>query len=113
MSKTQQISLGVVVVALLSVTTFDAALAASRGGIAAPKLHKQTIVQAREIQVASTGDGISSEADCKKREAGINSWADEEVAAMERGDEAGSRRAKFNTEALISDATDAGCFVIY
>jgi hypothetical protein len=72
-----------------------------------------TFAAGRDVQVSTTGDGQSSEADCKKREAGINSWADEEVAAMERGDEKGAKKAKRNYEGLLKDATDNGCFVIY
>ena len=100
-------------VALLSIAGNNAALAAGKAGVGMPKLHASTVIMAKEIQVAATGDGPATEKDCKKFEAGVNSWGQEEVDAMERGDEAASRRAKSNVEGLINDATDSGCFVIY
>lgn len=102
-----------VAAALLTLANSHVAVAASKFGVGAPKLHQSIIVQTREIQVAATGDGPATENDCKKFEAGINSWGQAEVDATEAGDERGARNAKRYTEGLINEATDSGCFIIY
>lgn len=99
--------------ALFSLSSADATLAAGKLGVGKPKLHQNTLVQAREIQVAATGDGPATEADCKKYEAGINSWGDAALETLQAGDEEGNRTANRNLQGLIDTATDNGCFVIY
>lgn len=42
-----------------------------------PQLHHSNAIMAKEIQAAATGDGPATENDCKKFEAGINSWGQE------------------------------------
>ncbi len=110
--QTKSVALGLAV-ALLSFTSVDVTLAASKLGIGAPKLHQTMIIQTREIQVAATGDGSATDKDCKKYEAGINSWGQEEVDAMEAGDRRASENAKRYVEGMINEATDNGCFIIY
>lgn len=110
--QTKSVAFGVAA-ALLLLTSIDVAVAASKFGVGAPKLHRSAIIQTREIQAAATGDGPATERDCKKYEAGINSWGQAEVDATEAGDERGARNAKRYTEGLINEATDNGCFIIY
>lgn len=109
---TNIIALGIAA-ALLTLASSQMAVAAGKFGIGAPKVQRSVIIQTREIQVAATGDGAATESDCKKFEAGINSWGQAEVDATEAGDEKGARNAKRNTEGLINDATNKGCFIIY
>ena len=114
MSNQQTASIAfVIVAALISVSAPQASLAAGKFGIGAPVVKQTSVVQAREIQVSSTGDGSASEDECKKYEAGINSWGEAEVEATERLDERSARRAKFNVDNMIEEATDRGCFIIY
>lgn len=101
------------VATMIAATASTASFAAGKFGVNAPKVHQTSVVQAREIQVASTGDGSATEDECKKYEAGINSWGQAEVEATERLDERSARRAKFNVDNMIEEATDRGCFIIY
>ena len=71
MSNQQSASLAfAIVAALISVAVPQVSLAAGKFGIGAPVVKQTSVVQAREIQVSSTGDGSASEDECKKYEAG-------------------------------------------
>ena len=98
---------------LSMITTAGDAVAAGKFGIGGPLVHVTQLAVAKTIGVAPTGDGPAGEAECKKFEDAINSWADANVEALESGDEDGARTADRNEQALEDKATDRGCFIIY
>jgi hypothetical protein len=101
------------IVGLSMTTTIGEALAAGKIGIGGPMVHAKPLVVANTIGVAPTGDGPAGEAECKRFEDAINSWADANVEAVMAGDEDAARTADRNERALEDEATDRGCFIIY
>ena len=98
---------------LSMMATAGDAVAAGKLGIGGPMVHAKPLAVANTIGVAPTGDGPAGEAECKRFEDAINSWADANVEAVEAGDEDGARTADRNERALEEEATDRGCFIIY
>jgi hypothetical protein len=98
---------------LSMITTAGDAVAAGKLGFGGPMVHAKQFAVAKTIGVAPTGDGPAGEAECKRFENAINSWADASLEALEAGDEDGTRTANRNEQALEDEATDRGCFIIY
>jgi hypothetical protein len=68
---------------------------------------------ARSAQVWPVSDDAGEIARCMKYEIAIESWQDAADGARAKGDKKGAAKAARNVKALINEATDNGCFVIY